>query len=68
MGKKDKAHEELHDLQIELTRLQNHVIATGLKVLVIFEGRDAAGKDGTIKRITQHLSPREIRMVALGKP
>ena len=37
-------------------------------MLVIFEGRDAAGKDGTIKRIIQHLSPREIRMVALGKP
>ena len=68
MGKKDKSHEKLHELQIELTRLQNHVIAAGLKVLVIFEGRDAAGKDGTNKRIIQHLSPREIRMVALGKP
>ena len=68
MGKKDKAHQELHDLQVKLTRLQSHVISTGLKVLVIFEGRDAAGKDGTIKRIIQHLSPREIRMVALGKP
>jgi polyphosphate kinase 2 len=68
MGKKDKAKDDLHDLQIELTRLQNHVISTGQKVLVIFEGRDAAGKDGTIKRITEHLSPRETRMVALGKP
>ena len=68
MGKKDKAKDDLHDLQIELTRLQNHVISTGQKVVVIFEGRDAAGKDGTIKRITEHLSPRETRMVALGKP
>ena len=71
MGKKaghDKAREALHDLQVGLTRLQRHVITSGLKVLVIFEGRDAAGKDGAIKRITEHLSPRETRMVALGKP
>ena len=71
MGKKDShaTHSStLHDLQVELTRLQNHVIASGLKILVIFEGRDASGKDGTIRRITQHLSPREVRTVALGKP
>ena len=71
MGKKDKPEKTakaLYDLQVELTRLQRHVIASGQKVLVIFEGRDAAGKDGAIKRIVEHLSPRETRMVALGKP
>lgn len=64
-----KAYKErLHALQIELAKLQRHIIAEGEKILVILEGRDAAGKDGTIKRITQHLSPRETRVVALGKP
>ena len=58
----------LHDLQVELVKVQGHIIKHGHRVLVIFEGRDAAGKDGTIKRIVQHLSPREIRVVALGKP
>src|SRR5258708_31156970 len=59
---------ELHRLQIELVKLHRHVIARGRKVLVILEGRDAAGKDGTIKRIAEHLSPREVRVVAPGKP
>jgi len=59
---------ELRRLQIELVKLQRHVIARGRKVLVIFEGRDAAGKDGTIKHIIEHLSPREVRVVAPGKP
>ncbi len=59
---------ELLALQIELVKLQRHIIACGDRILVLFEGRDAAGKDGTIKRITQHLSPRETRIVALGKP
>jgi polyphosphate kinase len=54
--------------QIELVKLERHVIETGQQILVILEGRDAAGKDGTIKRIVQHLSPREARVVALGKP
>ena len=58
----------LRDLQIELVKVQKHVIKHGHKVLVIFEGRDAAGKDGTIKRIVEHLSPRETRVVALGRP
>ncbi|MGZ8184667.1 MAG: polyphosphate kinase 2 [Methylobacter sp.] len=58
----------LIQLQIELVKLQNHIIKHDDKILVIFEGRDAAGKDGTIKRIIQHLSPRETRTVALGKP
>ncbi|OYV50969.1 MAG: polyphosphate kinase 2 [Rhodospirillales bacterium 20-60-12] len=59
---------ELRRLQIELGKLQRYVIDRGAKILLIFEGRDSAGKDGTIKRITEHLSPRNIRVVALGKP
>ena len=59
---------ELRRLQIELVKLHRHVIARGRKVLVILEGRDSAGKDGTIKRIVEHLSPREARVVAPGKP
>lgn len=60
--------EQLVKLQIELLKLQNHVKKHGLKVLMIFEGRDAAGKGGTIKRITEHLNPRGARVVALTKP
>jgi len=60
--------EILHELFVELVKLQKEVIASDLKLLVILEGRDTAGKDGTIKVITQHLSPRETRVVALGKP
>ena len=58
----------LRALQIELVKVQRHIIKHGHRVLVIFEGRDASGKDGTIKRIIQHLSPRETRVVALGTP
>lgn len=58
----------LHDLQVELVKLQRHFIQCEDKILVIVEGRDTAGKDGVIKRIVQHLSPRETRVVALGKP
>ncbi len=59
---------ELKKLQVELVRWQESIKQTGLKVLVVFEGRDAAGKGGAIKRITQHLNPRTCRVVALGKP
>ena len=59
---------ELHRLQVELLKFQNHVKEKGLRVLMIFEGRDAAGKGGTIKRITEHLNPRGARVVALEKP
>lgn len=55
-------------LHIELLKLQNWIKAENLKSLVIFEGRDAAGKGGTIKRFTEHLNPRGARIVALGKP
>jgi polyphosphate kinase 2 len=58
----------LRELQIALVKVQRHIIKHGHRVLVIFEGRDGSGKDGAIKRITQHLSPRETRVVALGKP
>ena len=60
--------EELHRLQVELVKLQRHIIARGDKILILLEGRDSAGKDGSIKRITEHLSPRETRVVALPKP
>jgi polyphosphate kinase 2 len=58
----------LHQLSIELVKLQRHIIATGERVVLVLEGRDAAGKDGTIKRVVQHLSPRDLRVVALPKP
>lgn len=59
---------ELKKLQIELMKLQNSMKVSGERVLAIFEGRDAAGKGGTIKRITAHLNPRNTRVVALMKP
>jgi polyphosphate kinase len=59
---------ELKVLQIELMKLQKHMQATGDRVLAIFEGRDAAGKGGTIKRITANLNPRNTRVTALTKP
>ena len=65
----NKVYEKkLAELQIELVKLQEWVKATGLKAVVLFEGRDAAGKGGTIKRITQSLNPRVCRVVALGTP
>jgi polyphosphate kinase 2 len=66
---KTKVYEqELAKLQIELVKLQEWIKYKGLKVVVIFEGRDAAGKGGVIKRITQSLNPRICRVVALGTP
>ncbi|MBT4793212.1 MAG: polyphosphate kinase 2 [Halobacteriovoraceae bacterium] len=64
-----KAYEEKKsDLQVELVKLQNWMRKTGNRVVMIFEGRDAAGKGGTIKRFTEHLNPRGARVVALEKP
>ncbi|MCL4304088.1 MAG: polyphosphate kinase 2 [Anaerolineae bacterium] len=60
--------EELAKLQIELVKLQEWIKHKGLKVVVVFEGRDAAGKGGVIKTITQSLNPRICRVVALGTP
>jgi len=66
---KRKAYEkELERLQTELVELQEWIKHKGLKVIVIFEGRDTAGKGGTIKRITERLNPRVVRVVALGVP
>lgn len=59
---------ELKKLQVELMKLQRHMKATGMRVLAIFEGRDAAGKGGTIKRITAFLNPRNTKVVALAAP
>ena len=75
-GKKSKAHKipkdvyeaELFRLQSEFVKLQEWVKDTGTRVVVIFEGRDAAGKGGTIKRITEYLSPRVVRVTALPAP
>ena len=58
----------LKELQIELVKLQNWVISEGKKIAIIFEGRDAAGKGGTIKRITENLNPRHCKVVALATP
>ncbi|MCD4842948.1 MAG: polyphosphate kinase 2 [Methanosarcinales archaeon] len=60
--------EELRILQTELIKVQNHVKTHGLRILVLFEGRDAAGKGGTIKRFTEHMNPRGVRVVALEIP
>ena len=60
--------EELEKLQIELIKLQNWVYENKKRVMIIFEGRDAAGKGGAIKRFTEHLNPRKYRVVALPKP
>jgi polyphosphate kinase 2 len=59
---------ELFRLQTEFVKLQEWVKATGSRIVVIFEGRDAAGKGGTIKRITEYLSPRSVRIAALPAP
>ena len=65
----NRAYEdELIRLQIELVKMLEWIKHRGLKVVVIFEGRDAAGKGGVIKRIAQHLSPRICRVVALPAP
>ena len=56
------------ELQVELLKVQNWVKQTGQKIVALFEGRDAAGKGGTIKRFTEHLNPRAARVVALEKP
>ncbi len=66
--KRDEYEAEKRLLQIELVKMQNWVKEKGKKVVIIFEGRDAAGKGGTIKRMTEHLNPRGARVVALEKP
>ena len=73
MAKKRKISNEVYEaellrLQTELVKLQEWTRATGARIVVLFEGRDAAGKGGTIKRITEYLSPRTARTVALPSP
>ena len=67
MGRKEY-EKELHKLQVELCKLQDWVKYKGLRIIVIFEGRDGAGKGGTIKAITERVSPRVFRAVALPAP
>lgn len=66
--KLEKYNEELAKLQVELAHLQDWVTETGARIVVVFEGRDAAGKGGVIKRMTERVSPRVFRKVALPKP
>jgi len=67
LGNKDY-EQKLRDLQGELCALQEWVVATGQRIIIVFEGRDAAGKGGTIKAITERVSPRIFRLVALPAP
>ena len=67
MKRKDY-EKELHKLQVELCHLQGWVKETGARIIILFEGRDAAGKGGTIKAITECVSPRVFRVVALPAP
>jgi polyphosphate kinase len=66
--KRDDYEEELDELHVELVHLQEWVKLKGLKVCIVFEGRDGAGKGGTIKAITERVSPRVFRVVALPSP
>jgi len=66
--KRGPYEEEKAALQVELLKAQHWIQDTGQKVVMLFEGRDAAGKGGTIKRFTEHLNPRNARVVALNKP
>lgn len=66
--KRKKYEKELYKLQVELCKLQAWVVHKGLKVIIIFEGRDGAGKGGTIKALTEKVSPRIFRTVALPAP
>ena len=70
LGRLDRLYyeKELMHLQQELVKMQYWVKAEGFRLIVVFEGRDAAGKGGTIKRITEPMNPRGCRVVALGKP
>jgi len=65
---KKRYESELERLQFEVVKLQHWVQQEGLKVVIVFEGRDAAGKGGIIKRLTEPMNPRGVRLVALGKP
>lgn len=68
MAKKDDYDRELERLQERVVDLQDRLIEDGRRALILFEGRDAAGKDGAIKRLTEYMAPRQTRVVALPKP
>ena len=68
MGRKHDHDADLADLQLALVRMQAAAMESGERIVLVMEGRDGAGKDGTIKRIVEHLSPRSTRVVALPKP
>ena len=68
MAKSDTYSDQIRDLQVALVRYQVAAIAAGDKAVVVFEGRDTAGKDGVIKRAVEHLSVRNTRVIALPKP
>src|SRR2546429_8981297 len=66
--KRKRYEKELRKLQADLCRLQDYVVSEGLRVIVVFEGRDAAGKGGTIKALMERVSPRVFRLAALPAP
>ena len=68
MGKTDDYDDALERLQVAMVQTQAWTIDKGLRTLIVFEGRDSAGKDGAIKRLTEYMSPRQTRVVALPKP
>jgi polyphosphate kinase 2 len=65
---RDEYEETLKALQVELVKMQGHIKDSGARVAIVFEGRDAAGKGGTIKRVRENLNPRNTKVVALSKP
>lgn len=68
LRKRDKRVRELEPYQVELLKLQRHLERHDMKMIVLFEGRDAAGKGGTIRRVTRYMNEKHYRVVALGKP
>jgi hypothetical protein len=68
MMKKELYEDELEKLQIQLVKMQTWIQKSGERIVMLFEGRDAAGKGGTIKRFTEHLNPRGAHVAALAKP
>ena len=66
--KKRKNEQQLKPYQAELIKLQRHIEETNQKMIILFEGRDAAGKGGTIRRVTRYMNEKHYRIVALGKP
>lgn len=69
MGKKSDAYDaELEQIQLAIVQTQAWSIEHGSRVVIVLEGRDTAGKDGAIKRLTEHMSPRQTRVIALPKP